>query len=245
MELFTKKKICIYKLKIFIFTTLLMDSKPKNYVSNKDESVRMFKSDILELFTKVHYTMPLFVFLPVIGYFTYFSLFVQQLNILPFLGMIPVGIAAWTLTEYVLHRFVFHYYPTSSWGKTVHFWFHGVHHDYPNDSNRLVMAPVISIPLAWLFYTGFKQVFGEIYINPFFVGLVSGYLFYDMTHYALHHTKFTSKFWIDLKNHHMYHHYKEPDNGFGVSTTFWDLVFQTTFRKNNREITDQKPIEVE
>ena len=31
----------------------------KLYVSNKDESVRLFKNDILEFFTKVHYSVPL------------------------------------------------------------------------------------------------------------------------------------------------------------------------------------------
>ncbi len=219
-----------------------MTTQRKNYVSNKDESVRLFKSDVLEVFTKVHYTMPLFVFVPVIIYCAYYALAVQKLAILPFLGMIPIGLAMWTLVEYVLHRFVFHYHPTTKWGKTIHFWSHGVHHDYPNDSNRLVMAPVISIPLALFFYWSFKQLFGAIYVNPFFVGLVAAYLFYDMTHYALHHANFKSKFWVALKNHHMYHHYKDPENGFGVSTTFWDMVFQTMFKRE--KVTEMEMVEV-
>lgn len=32
------------------------------------------------------------------------------------------------------------------------FTFHGVHHDYPNDSFRLVMPPVVSIPLYVVMY---------------------------------------------------------------------------------------------
>jgi 4-hydroxysphinganine ceramide fatty acyl 2-hydroxylase len=186
--------------------------------------------------------VPLVVFVPVIIYFSYLSLFIQQLTWLHFIAMLPVGLATWTLVEYALHRFVFHYHPTSAWGKTIHFWFHGVHHDYPNDSNRLVMVPTISVPLAIFFYLLFQQVFGEVYVKPFFVGLVTGYLFYDLTHYALHHASFNNKFWITLKNHHMYHHYKDPENGFGVSTTFWDLVFHTTFARGKQASSHQQEV---
>jgi 4-hydroxysphinganine ceramide fatty acyl 2-hydroxylase len=33
----------------------------KNYISNSQESVRMFKSDLLESLSKVHFTVPLFI----------------------------------------------------------------------------------------------------------------------------------------------------------------------------------------
>ena len=42
------------------------------------------------------------------------------------------GLLVWTFTEYVLHRFFF-IEPRSEWGKTP-FYFHGVHHDYPQDA---------------------------------------------------------------------------------------------------------------
>ena len=43
----------------------------KNYVSNSQESVRMFKSDLLEVLSKVHFTVPIFIFMPVILFCTY------------------------------------------------------------------------------------------------------------------------------------------------------------------------------
>jgi sterol desaturase/sphingolipid hydroxylase (fatty acid hydroxylase superfamily) len=91
------------------------------------------------------------------------------------------------------------------------------------------MVPVVSIPLAALFYLLFLQLLGRELVAPFFVGFISGYLFYDMTHYAIHHYNFKSKFWLDLKNHHMLHHYSDMRNGFGVSSKFWDRVFRTMF----------------
>ena len=93
------------------------------------------------------------------------------------------------------------------------------------------MVPTVSIPLAILFYFLFRVLLGPVNVGPFFVGFLAAYLFYDMTHYAIHHYNFKSKFWLKLKQHHMLHHYQDMHNGFGVSSAFWDLVFQTTFKK--------------
>ena len=203
----------------------------KFFVSNKDESVRMFKSNALDKISRIHFSVPLYIYIPIILVCLYRAVFVFQNNFFAILGLMVVGLVLWTFTEYNLHRFVFHYVPKSKIGLRIHFITHGVHHDYPNDSKRLVMVPAISMPLCVIFYTLFYFIFGQTYVDAFFVGYVAGYLFYDMTHYALHHTNFKSKFWIDLKQHHMRHHYLEPDKGYGVSTAFWDHVYRTTFRK--------------
>ncbi len=62
------------------------------------------------------------------------------------------GLAIWTLSEYWLHRKVFHWEPDHPIGSRMHFIIHGVHHDHPNDKMRLVMPPGASIPLALLFF---------------------------------------------------------------------------------------------
>ncbi len=205
----------------------------KNFVSNKDETVRMFRNNFLESLSHIHFTVPLFIFVPFILYCLYQSVFVFSLGVLAILGFIILGLGVWTLTEYVLHRFVFHWMPPGKFGERLHFIFHGVHHDYPSDSKRLVMVPTVSIPLAALFYFLFYLILGKQDVMPFFSGFLAGYLFYDMTHYAVHHFNLRSKFWLELKHHHMIHHYKDPDNGYGVSSKFWDLIFRTTFKKNS------------
>jgi hypothetical protein len=70
-------------------------------------------------------------FVPVIAYFVWKS-FAVHLALLPFIGCFMGGLLVWTFTEYVLHRFFF-IEPRSEWGKTP-FYFHGVHHDYPQDA---------------------------------------------------------------------------------------------------------------
>ena len=204
---------------------------PKNYVSNKDETVRMFKSDFMEAFSRVHFTVPLYIYVPVILVMLYLSIFVYYIAAINIVGLFVGGVAAWTLTEYLLHRFIFHYKAKSEFGKKIHFIFHGVHHDYPSDSKRLVMPPSVSIPLAVLFFFIFRLIFGEILMMPFFAGFILGYLFYDISHYAIHHFNMHSKFWLAIKNHHMLHHYQDEYKGYGVSSPFWDYVFRTDFIK--------------
>jgi sterol desaturase/sphingolipid hydroxylase (fatty acid hydroxylase superfamily) len=202
---------------------------PKNFVSNKDETVRMFENNFLEALSRVHPSVPLIIFIPVIVFMIYLSVFVDQMTFLAIVGLIIFGLFIWTITEYLLHRFIFHWELKSKFGAKIHFIFHGVHHDYPSDSRRLVMPPSVSIPLATLFYFLFKFLIGDISVLPFFAGFLTGYLFYDITHYAIHHFNMHSKFWLFIKNHHMKHHYQDSHKGYGVSSPVWDVVIGTNF----------------
>jgi len=207
----------------------------KKFVSNKDETVRMFKSDLLETLSRVHPAIPLIIFLPVISLMIYFSIAIYKLAFAEILALILFGIFTWTITEYILHRYIFHWELKSEIGKRIHFIFHGVHHDYPSDSRRLVMPPSVSIPLAALFYFLFRILLGDILVLPFFAGFLAGYLFYDMTHYAVHHFNMHSKFWLALKKHHIKHHFKDPDRGYGVSSPLWDIVFGTNYSEKDEQ----------
>ena len=131
------------------------------YVSKKNESARMFKSDFMEFFSHVHPATPLVLYLPLLSASLYLAFARERLSILTIVELFAFGIAIWTLLEYVIHRYAFHYEPNSKIGKQFHFIVHGVHHDYPNDGKRLVMPPVISIPLAVVFYGLFALVFGK------------------------------------------------------------------------------------
>jgi sterol desaturase/sphingolipid hydroxylase (fatty acid hydroxylase superfamily) len=97
------------------------------------------------------------------------------------------------------------------------------------------MPPSVSIPLATIFFFFFRSLIGDVLVNPFFVGFLTGYLFYDITHYAVHHFNMKNKFWLAIKNHHMLHHYKHSDKGFGVSQPTWDYVFGTTYPEKDKK----------
>jgi len=199
----------------------------RHYVSKKNETVRMFESDFMEFFSRVHPATPLLLYMPVVGCMLYLSLWERKLSILTVAGLFVLGILLWTLLEYLIHRYIFHYEPKSHLGKRLHYIVHGVHHDYPNDARRLVMPPSISVPLAVLFYILFLLIFGHL-APGVFAGLVFGYVCYDMLHYATHHFPMKRGLWLWLKQYHLRHHYKNDDAGFGISSPIWDYVFGTT-----------------
>jgi 4-hydroxysphinganine ceramide fatty acyl 2-hydroxylase len=131
----------------------------KAYVTTKNESVRMFSSDFMEFCSHVHPVVPLVIYLPFVGYMLFEALWQEHLSIFAVAGLLLIGMLMWSLFEYLMHRYVFHYEPKSVWGKQLHFIIHGVHHDYPSDASRLVMPPAVSIPIAVVMYFVFWIAF--------------------------------------------------------------------------------------
>ena len=209
-------------------------TKKKLYVSNSPESIRLFDQGWMEALSKVHYSVPLFIFVPVIAYSSYLAIS-SSLGIFDFLAWGMLGLLAWTITEYVMHRFIFHYHPSSEWGKKLHFIFHGIHHDYPCDRLRLVLPPSVSIPLATGFFFLWRAFIPAPGLYAFFAAFILGYLIYDMFHYAIHHLEVKGKLWNTLKTHHLKHHYVDPDKGFGVSSPLWDYIVNSNFEEAKTE----------
>lgn len=190
----------------------------------------MFRSGFLDFFTRVHPVVPAVIYVPVVTVFLWLGVD-RGYSVLETSGLTLAGIAIWTLTEYWLHRLVFHWQPKIKGGDRFHFMIHGVHHDHPNDKLRLVMPPGASIPLAVLFYFLFLLIFGKPLVFPIYAGLLIGYLIYDYTHYYLHHFVPKSKLGKRLREQHMRHHFQDHRYGFGVSSPIWDAVFRTLPRK--------------
>jgi sterol desaturase/sphingolipid hydroxylase (fatty acid hydroxylase superfamily) len=210
----------------------------KNFISNSTESTRMFKSGFLEIFSKVHFSVPLIIYVPTILFIGWKGVSADGVSAAEVVLSMMFGLLAWTLTEYVLHRFVFHYMPKSAWGKRLHFIFHGVHHDYPNDALRLVLPPSVSIPLAALFYYFYTLFIPPLYLHSFFAAFLTGYLCYDMFHYAFHHSNFSNPILKKLKQHHMLHHYTDSTHGYGVTSSLWDLIFRSEIKREAQEKDD-------
>jgi sterol desaturase/sphingolipid hydroxylase (fatty acid hydroxylase superfamily) len=146
---------------------------------------------------------------------------------------VVVGYGLWTLCEYWIHRSVFHIEPRSGFGERLHFIVHGVHHDHPNDPLRLVMPPVVSVPVGAAFFGVFVAALGFGLACCVGAGFFAGYLGYDMLHYALHHARPRSRVGRRLHELHMRHHFEDDTRGFGVSAPWWDTVFGTATRRKN------------
>ena len=188
-------------------------------------SPRMFESDFLDRLSRVHPAVPVIIFLPAIT--VLLVLAAGRLGALSIVGLLVGGYAFWSLSEYWIHRGIFHFEPEDGWGARLHWIIHGVHHDHPNDPMRLVMPPSVSVPLSALFFLAFYLVLGDPYYLPFSAGFWAGYLIYDMTHYHLHHHK--PKTWVGrrLRELHMRHHFQDHTRGFGIAAPYWDKAFRT------------------
>jgi dihydroceramide fatty acyl 2-hydroxylase len=196
-------------------------------------SPRMFESDLLDKLSRVHPVVPLVIFIPAIA--VLFGLGQEGTPLLEAIGLILGGYVFWTLTEYWMHRLVFHFEPERGIGARLHWIIHGVHHDHPNDPLRLVMPPSVSIPLAALFVWGFTAVLGTPAAWLFAVGFLSGYLAYDMLHFHVHHHTPRTALGKLLRELHMRHHFQDDTRGYGVSAPFWDHVFGTSLARGARK----------
>src|SRR4051794_19710137 len=67
-------------------TKAIAKAMSRRYVSNKNESVRMFKNDFLEACSHIHPLIVPSVWVPVTIGLTYLSVYARDLDTLPFIG---------------------------------------------------------------------------------------------------------------------------------------------------------------
>lgn len=134
-----------------------------------------------------------------------------------------LGLCSWTAIEYAFHRFILHgLRPFSRW--------HAVHHARPMAlictptilSARLIAA-LVFLP-ALLLGTTWRA-------SGMTLGLLTGYLFYGITHHATHHWRASHPWLKQRKRWHALHHHSGDGPGYyGVTSSFWDYVFGSAGR---------------
>ena len=195
--------------------------------------MRMFDAPYLEIFSRTPWYVIPIIWIPILTFNIWHAF--QNLNLLQVVALTLFGMFNWTFLEYFLHRFVFHleiWIPDNRYLYTLHYIIHGVHHAFPMDGDRLVFPPILGIPLYFLLYKIYGLVI-PIYIwRGIAIGIISAYVMYDLGHYYYFHHEQPIKLMEYRKKYHMYHHYKDPDNGYGITTTFWDIFFGTELKFN-------------
>ena len=194
-------------------------------------SGEIFKSSALEVLTRAYPLVSVGVYLTIIAALLFVG--IQRAVVDSFLVGAAIFVGAffsWTLFEYLFHRFINHldsFFPESEAIRKFDYAIHGIHHEFPRDTDRLIMPPVPgTIIIAILF--GLFWLPLQSYIFIFMPGFLMGYLTYAFIHYATHAWKPPKAKWLKvLWKHHAIHHYKHPDKAFGVSTPLWDYVFRT------------------
>lgn len=201
---------------------------------------QFFKSKWLEGLTKTHPALIMGMYVPLCGYLVYYFHTYVNPSWWLLVAFFLLGVLTWTLTEYLMHRFVFHIAGESDRIKRFNYLVHGVHHEYPKDKQRLVMPPIPSMVLAGFFYLLFSLYTGD-FVYVYFSGFIIAYLVYVSIHYATHAFAPPKNNMLNfLWKHHSLHHYKYPDRAFGVSSPMWDYVFGTMPPAKDQRISRQE-----
>lgn len=194
-------------------------------IDNKGSKV-VFENRWLERLTRTHFSFPVALYYVIgLGCFGY-SGSLPGIQLTADWWLFFVGLISFTLFEYFIHRFVFHFHTSNEFEEKLQYYIHGIHHEFPRDKDRLVMPPVMSVFIAFVFWGIFQLLFGfKGWI--LFGGFISGYSTYLVIHYALHAMRPPSNFLKYLWKHHSLHHYSEKGAAYAVSMPLWDYIFGT------------------
>lgn len=214
-------------------------------IHNKGQA-QLFQNKYLEYLTRSHPMVIWSIYLPIIIYLLFVAFSEHGLTASGITMSFVAGIFAWTLFEYLVHRYAFHFEPKTEKASKIVYLIHGNHHEYPRDKQRLFMPPVPSLLIATVLFAMQFYIAAaaglQPYVFAFFPGFLMGYLLYGSMHYAIHAWHPPFKWMKPLwRNHHM-HHYKQQERGFGVSSTLWDRVFGTMFDLK-KEVDDAEQVQ--
>lgn len=136
----------------------------------------------------------------------------------------------WTLFEYLIHRFVFHYKGQSRRMLKFSWALHGIHHTQVRVAGRLHIHPLLGfLYLGLSFALDFAIIF-LIYRSLWSLSLLllsatsMSILSFELLHWAYHFLEMPFLRFVRLKAFHMRHH-RWPESRYGFSTLIWDKLF--------------------
>jgi sterol desaturase/sphingolipid hydroxylase (fatty acid hydroxylase superfamily) len=143
------------------------------------------------------------------------------------LSSLAFGLLTWTIVEYGVHRFILHSVEAVAR-------LHEQHHATPG---AYVGTPTW-ISLLCFALGGFTPaliLLGWDAASGVTTGLTFGYLWYLVVHDAVHrrHLKRGSLLYR-AKMHHALHHYGKVRGNYGVTSSFWDRIFDTYIAPTTR-----------
>ncbi|MEL7339094.1 MAG: fatty acid hydroxylase, partial [Bacteroidota bacterium] len=82
----------------------------KRYVSNEDLSVPLFENQLLNRLTRTHISVPVGLFILYTLGLLYWTSAYTSIGLAASLGIFGGGVLMFTLIEYLMHRYVFHWF---------------------------------------------------------------------------------------------------------------------------------------
>ena len=149
-----------------------------------------------------------------------------------------VGGAGWTLSEYLIHRFVGHG-PRRARARSIAARLtpagiaaefnaeHLAHHANPMyfaPTSHKVIATAAAVPAV---AAALAPILGVRRAGSFAVGFTAVYAAYEIVHRRIHTHPPRGRYGRWVRRHHLLHHHRSPRANHGVTTPSWDLVFGT------------------
>ena len=193
------------------------------------EPLRMFENPFLEFASKTPWwTVPL-LWVPLACWSLWWAAARHGTPPALMPPLLALGLLAWALLEYTLHRFVFHAHVTRPVAITLHYSLHGCHHKQPGDRLRLVFPPLFAAPLVAFFWHACRAAMGGLQGHgaTVFAGMLLGYIYYDVSHYAMHSPGPALGWLRRARRVHLAHHFVDCSRSFGVSSDLMDRLLGT------------------
>jgi len=158
-----------------------------------------------------------------VAFLIFWEATILRSNFLVLVGGYALGLAGWTLLEYVGHRWLYHK------GRTPAHAGHKIHHQSPE---ALIAMPWFVVTALFLsLWYGFAYRLQLPLVSTFLAGLLTGFVLYGAFHHIIHHGfKLNYSWYRKLRTEHFIHH-QLPNVNFGVTSRLWDHIFGTTFQK--------------
>ncbi len=134
-----------------------------------------------------------------------------------------LGAAAWTATEYGLHRFVMHEMRGRGPASVEHLKHHADVTYFSPASKKLASAAATTA----VAYPVTVAATNRRWATPFTAGLIAMYFGYEIAHRRTHTHPPRNRYGRWARRNHLHHHFGAPMRNFGVTTPLWDRLFGT------------------
>lgn len=147
-------------------------------------------------------------------------------------GLLAAGALYWSLIEYAMHRWFYHWRPRHPGLRRVVESFHVYHHRTPIDRRVWNAGPALVLLVAVAMGAPLLVVLRSVPSAALVLaGAVIGYALYEVVHHECHARVYRRGPLAYLQAFHLHHHDRDWRRNFGVTSPLWDWAFGTVARR--------------
>ncbi len=140
-----------------------------------------------------------------------------------YIGLFIAGALGWSLSEYLLHRFVGH----GLKGRVRMSREHLAHHSNPDYFAPTYQKVALAAVWVLVLFALTRMLWGGALALCFTSGFITTYAFYEFLHRRIHTHAPMGRYGQMVRRHHLAHHFTDARLYHGVTSRIWDRVFHT------------------